>query len=137
MIFNIFRKLVGIRPVDYVSMLKSGALILDVRTRHELEQGHIKGSANLPLDQLKKNLQRLPDKEKAIILCCASGVRNNSAKTVLKSAIKTFLMEAAGQPFRQDFNRTMPVMSDFKFLQIVLRFQGIQERAHSSRVAHG
>lgn len=86
MIFNIFRKLVGIRPIDYVSMVKGGAIIIDVRTRHEFEQGHIKGSVNLPLDQLKKNLQQLPDQEKTIILCCASGIRSNSAKTVLKSA---------------------------------------------------
>lgn len=51
--------------------------------------------------------------------------------------MQTFLMEAAGQLFRQDFNRNHARMSDFKFLQIVLRFPGIQERAHSSRVAHG
>lgn len=85
MIFNIFRKLVGLRPVDYVSLVKNGAIILDVRTKHEFKQGHIKESVNIPLDQLKKNLRQLPDKQQSLILCCASGVRSSSAQAILKA----------------------------------------------------
>lgn len=85
MIFNIFRKLVGIRPVDYSALVKNGAIVIDVRSRNEFENGHIPGSLNIPLDQLKKNLQRLPDKQQAVILCCASGVRSSSAKAMLKA----------------------------------------------------
>ena len=83
MIFNIFRKLVGVRPVDYVSLVKNGAIIVDVRTKQEFEKGSIKDSVNIPLDQLKRNLHLLPDKQQPVILCCASGVRSSSAKTIL------------------------------------------------------
>ena len=71
--------------VDYATLVKQGAIILDVRTTGEYSRGHIKGSINIPVDQLKANLNRLPEKDKVIITCCASGMRSASAKSLLKS----------------------------------------------------
>ena len=45
----------------------------------------IKGSVNISVDQLAKNLSKFPDKSKTIITCCASGMRSASAKSILKS----------------------------------------------------
>ncbi len=84
--FESIKKLLGIGPsVNYAALVKQGAIILDVRTKGEYSGGHIKGSINISVDKLSSNLKRLPDKQKPIITCCASGMRSSSAKSILKS----------------------------------------------------
>jgi len=79
------KNLFGIGPkADYKELLKNGAVIIDVRTKGEYQNGHIKNSVNIPLDSLPANLSKLK-KDKAIITCCASGMRSASAKSILKS----------------------------------------------------
>lgn len=70
--------------VDMGQLIKDGAVIVDVRSTGEYAGGHIKGSMNIPLDQLSGKLNKL-NKNKPIITCCASGMRSASAKGVLKS----------------------------------------------------
>ncbi len=73
------------RPkVDFKKQVNEGAIILDVRTPSEFAQGHIKGSVNIPLQNLKQNLGKISE-NKVIITCCASGMRSGSAKTILRS----------------------------------------------------
>jgi phage shock protein E len=85
--FESIKKFLGVGPsVDYRTLVRQGAVILDVRTKGEYNGGHIKGSINIPVDQLKNNLNRLPDKQKPIITCCASGMRSSSANGILKSS---------------------------------------------------
>lgn len=73
----------GFTKTDYADLVKKGAIILDVRSKREFAGGHIKGSINIPVDQLENNLSKLKDKNKTIITCCASGMRSGSAKTIL------------------------------------------------------
>ena len=75
--------LFGFKKKDYAALVKNGAIILDVRSKGDFSSGHIKGSINIPVDQLSNNLARLKDKNKTIITCCASGMRSGSAKTIL------------------------------------------------------
>jgi len=80
------KKMFGIGPsADYEQLVKDGAVILDVRSKGEYAGGHIKGSINISVDQLKGNLNRLADKQKPIITCCASGMRSGTAKGILES----------------------------------------------------
>jgi phage shock protein E len=80
------RKLFGLGPTtDYTQLVKDGAIILDVRSRVEFDGGHIEGSINMPVDSIANNLNKLKDKNKTIITCCASGMRSAAAKSVLKS----------------------------------------------------
>ncbi|HEY8936861.1 MAG TPA: rhodanese-like domain-containing protein [Cyclobacteriaceae bacterium] len=80
------KQIFGLVPsVDYAQLVKQGAIIIDVRSKMEFSHGHIKGSLNIPVDQLSKHLNQFPDKSKAIITCCASGMRSASAKSILKS----------------------------------------------------
>jgi rhodanese-related sulfurtransferase len=82
---NALKKMLGMGPsVDLGELIKNGAIILDVRTKAEYQMGHVKGSINIPLDQLTSNLNKL-DKNKPIITCCASGMRSGSAKGVLQN----------------------------------------------------
>ncbi|MFN8307415.1 MAG: rhodanese-like domain-containing protein [Ferruginibacter sp.] len=80
------KKLLGMGPkTDYADLLQRGAVIVDVRSRGEYAGGHIKGSLNIPLDQLQGNLSKLKDKNKPVITCCASGMRSASARAILTS----------------------------------------------------
>ena len=82
---KIIKKLLGITPQpDYSELMTQGAVIIDVRTKSEYQQGHIRNSQNIPLNNLSGNFSKL-NKEKIIITCCASGMRSAQAKSILKS----------------------------------------------------
>ena len=79
------KKLFGLGPkTDYAQLMKEGAVIIDVRTKAEFQQGHIKGSQNIPLNNLSNHYAKF-NKNQPIITCCASGIRSSSAKGILKS----------------------------------------------------
>ena len=81
---GILSKLFGPK-VDLDAWVKEGAQIVDVRTAGEFKGGNVKGSKNIPLDQLRASISKL-DKSKPVITCCASGMRSGSAKSILQSA---------------------------------------------------
>lgn len=82
---NTLKSLFGLGPkTDYVQLMKNGAVIIDVRTKGEYQQGHIRGSLNIPLQSLENNLAKIK-KDKPVITCCASGMRSASAKSILKA----------------------------------------------------
>ena len=58
---------------------------VDVRTVSEFRDGHNSKSINIPLDQLSKDMQKL-DKNRPIVVVCASGVRSAQAKKILVEA---------------------------------------------------
>ncbi len=65
--------------------LTEGAIVLDVRTRREWNNGHIKKSIHIPLDELKTRLPEIKKLNKPIITVCESGVRSASASRFLKA----------------------------------------------------
>lgn len=81
---NILKSLFGGTKTDYAQLVKDGAQIIDVRTPGEYASGHIKGSKNIPLNELQGKMKHIK-KDKAVITCCASGMRSASAKGILKS----------------------------------------------------
>lgn len=83
---NSFKKIFGLgAKTNYKQLLKSGAKIIDVRTKREYASGHIEGSVNIPLNELSEGVKKL-HKDSVIITCCASGARSASAKVTLGSA---------------------------------------------------
>lgn len=66
--------------------LKSGALVIDVRTPSEFSSGHLPSAINLPLDQIEAALPlRVKDKSQVLLLHCQSGMRSGAAKKKLKA----------------------------------------------------
>lgn len=62
----------------------SGAVLLDVRTPQEYQEGHIPGSKNIPLqtiDYIEKIVKR---KDTPLFVYCYSGARSSQAVGVLK-----------------------------------------------------
>ncbi len=79
------KKLIGLGPKeDFKALVKSGAKIVDVRSRGEYASGHIKGSINIPLNELNK-LPKSLKPDMTVITCCASGMRSSAAKSQLKA----------------------------------------------------
>ncbi|MCZ2222244.1 MAG: rhodanese-like domain-containing protein [Chitinophagales bacterium] len=82
---QLIKNLFGLGPkTDYKELISKGAQIIDVRTKEEYRGGNIKGSVNIPLQNLSGNLSKIK-KDKPVITCCASGMRSASAKSILKS----------------------------------------------------
>jgi rhodanese-related sulfurtransferase len=82
--FDSIKKLFGGTTTNYAELIAQGAQIIDVRSVGEYQGGNIKGSVNIPLDQLSKQLSKIK-KDKPVITCCASGMRSASAKTILQA----------------------------------------------------
>lgn len=81
---NLLKKLFGSTPqVNYSELLNNNGVIVDVRTKNEFAMGHIKGSRNIPLNNLPNNFGKFRKKDQPIITCCASGMRSATAKRIL------------------------------------------------------
>ncbi|HSH65039.1 MAG TPA: rhodanese-like domain-containing protein [Bacteroidia bacterium] len=81
---NTIKRLFGRKQKEnFAELVKTGAQIIDVRTKDEFSKGHIIGSINIPLHILKENLSKVK-KNTTIITCCASGMRSAAAKKTLK-----------------------------------------------------
>lgn len=66
--------------------LRKGAVIIDVRTPHEFDNGKVPGSVNIPVDRISSNIERIRSMKKPIVLVCGSGARSSQAKNILKSS---------------------------------------------------
>ena len=52
-------------------------ILIDVRTREEYSRGKIKGSFNIPVDEIEEEMEKaIPDKESRIYVYCLSGSRS-------------------------------------------------------------
>lgn len=61
--------------------------LIDVRTKDEFKDGHVKGSVNIPLNTLPSRYESaLPNKEAKIFVICYSGSRASDATSFLKKA---------------------------------------------------
>lgn len=75
----------GKRKEQLREALSNGAVIIDVRTKGEFSSGNIKGSQNIPLDKIRGQVERIKKINKPVVVCCASGMRSGSAKSILKN----------------------------------------------------
>jgi len=88
---NFIKKILGIKPPDYQALLKEEALIIDVRTAKEFASGHVKGSTNIPLNQIGDHVSKIQKTGKPVITFCKSGGRSAMANRILKrSGIRAY-----------------------------------------------
>ncbi|MCA0174245.1 CoA-disulfide reductase [Bacillus sp. RAR_GA_16] len=65
------------------AIVKNGGTLIDVRNPAEYEKGFIKGSINLPVDELRRKLHYLPQGE-TIYVHCQVGLRGYIASRILR-----------------------------------------------------
>ncbi|MEO9076160.1 MAG: rhodanese-like domain-containing protein [Gelidibacter sp.] len=82
---GIFDFLFGNKKEQIQEFLDKGAIILDVRSKSEWDNGHIKNAKHIPLDQLRNQVEKIKKMKKPVITCCASGARSGQATQILKS----------------------------------------------------
>ncbi|MDR2465107.1 MAG: FAD-dependent oxidoreductase [Streptococcaceae bacterium] len=59
--------------------------LIDVRNPNEFQDGHIEGAKNIPLGELRKNLERI-DSTRPVVVYCNTGVSANAAQNILKKS---------------------------------------------------
>lgn len=66
--------------------LKRNAIIVDVRTPHEYDKGHIPEAFNIPADRIVSSLERLKAANLPVIVVCNSGARSSIAVQQLRAS---------------------------------------------------
>ncbi|RTZ60646.1 MAG: rhodanese-like domain-containing protein [Gammaproteobacteria bacterium] len=66
-------------------MLAQGASLVDVRSPQEFGAGALPGAVNIPLQTLPENTHVI-DRDKGVVLYCASGQRSEMAKRFLQQS---------------------------------------------------
>lgn len=80
-IYRVYRYQTLDRGLD--TLIKKGAVILDVRTEKEYKTGHIEGSVNISLGTIRERYIEL-DRNKTYITVCSHGLRSVKAENLLK-----------------------------------------------------
>ena len=73
-------------PIDEAmarAMIKSGAVLVDVRSQNEFSRQSIHGSVNLPLEELEHHIEKFQGRHS--LLFCNSGTRSHIAAEKLKT----------------------------------------------------
>lgn len=82
-LFNLFkRKKMGSEIKEY---LEKGAVILDVRTQAEWDEGHSKGAEHIVLNLIPLKIEEIKAFNKPVIAVCKSGGRSGQATQFLSS----------------------------------------------------
>jgi rhodanese-related sulfurtransferase len=88
----------GLSPVGATQLInREDACILDVREADEFAGGHLPEARNIPLGKLAERLNELEKlKERALLVCCASGIRSDKAGVQLRKSGFTRIHTLAG-----------------------------------------
>jgi rhodanese-related sulfurtransferase len=80
--FSNLKSAMGGNKEQIQEMIQNGAIVLDVRSVGEFNTGHVKGSKNIPVDQLGPKVNSF--KGKKVVVVCKSGGRAMQAKSMLE-----------------------------------------------------
>lgn len=69
---------------EVIELLKSGAVIIDVRNPGEFSRGCIEHSRNIRLQEIEERSQEILDLDSFVVFCCAAGIRSGKATSILK-----------------------------------------------------
>jgi rhodanese-related sulfurtransferase len=72
----------GVGPEEADSLVRSGAVLLDVREQTEWHAGHAPAAQHVPLGDLASKLGALP-KDRRVVVVCRSGNRSARATALL------------------------------------------------------
>jgi rhodanese-related sulfurtransferase len=66
------------------TLLRKGAVVVDVRRATEFSGGHLSQAFNMPIDEIEGlSNEKLKDKNRAILVHCKTGLRSKKAKEKL------------------------------------------------------
>jgi len=87
-IFNETRLITGgtsVTPAEAITLINSGALVVDVRSALQFEKGHIVNARNMPIAELGDSIDSIDKyRDKPLLVCCDTGSPSGQAATQLK-----------------------------------------------------
>lgn len=84
-------------PAEAKSLIDSGALIVDVRSKEEFNEGHLSEALLIPHTEVESRLAEFgSDKSRTIVLYCRSGGRAGKVKDALKAHGYNNVVNAGG-----------------------------------------
>ncbi len=84
--FDFLKKIFTKDNSAILQAMEKGAIIIDVRNPNEFRQGHIQGSKNIPVNEIRSKIDTIKKWNKPVITVCLSGGRSAVAKSALASA---------------------------------------------------
>ena len=85
--FEFLKNMMG--PAESPSLrevLERDPMIVDVRSPFEFDQGHIRGSVNIPVNQLPRDIEEIKSRGIPVVVVCRSGARSKMAAEILREA---------------------------------------------------
>jgi phage shock protein E len=81
-LFNVFKR----KDMDQEikEYLEKGAIVLDVRTKEEWDEGHTAGAEHIVLSIIPIEIEQIKSWNKPVIAVCRSGARSGQAEQFLK-----------------------------------------------------
>ena len=77
--------------------IAKGALLLDVRSNQEYNEGHLQGAINIPDYELRNRVQReIQKKNQLVVIYCQYGGRSRNAYNMMKNMGYTNICNLSG-----------------------------------------
>jgi len=103
-----------IAPKEALDAIAQGAILIDVRTQKEFDEGHLLGAKLMPHDMIAEKLKSLSEyKTKKIILYCKSGGRSQFATEILRAAGFKDSWNAGGYKELVTFTDSKNIISEY------------------------
>jgi rhodanese-related sulfurtransferase len=84
---SLLKKLFGGTSVDFKTLVKEGAMIIDVRSPAEFNGGHVIGAVNIPLQAIQSSFNKIPKNKVSILKSAGYTVHNGGGWMSLKSKL--------------------------------------------------
>lgn len=81
--FKILKNIFSKEDHNLAQIIDDGAFLVDVRSPSEFSSQKVKGSVNIPVDQIQNHLAKFKGK-KNVVVFCRSGARSSQAKAILE-----------------------------------------------------
>ena len=76
----------NIKEITFQEINTNEYKIIDVRSRREYAENHLNTAINVPLPEIKTNIEKyIKDKNKKILIYCQTGVRSKKASEILEN----------------------------------------------------
>ena len=64
--------------------LRKGAVVIDIRTAYECDQGRVPGAINIPVDRIAVSIPRIKGMNRPVIVCGAYKIHSSAAARILR-----------------------------------------------------
>ena len=84
----------ALNPIE--ELINNGAVVVDVRTEEEFGEEHYPNAICVPVNEIMQRADEIGQKDKPVVLYCASGARSAYAERILKSLGFAKVVNAGG-----------------------------------------